>query len=147
MDLIVEGMEVWAAPIMEGPGSLATMLAGLKEAGADLELVIARRTPEEPEAGVVFITPLRGDREIAAATDLGFNVTRSVSSLRVVGPDRPGIAAELAQKLAERGIPLLGLSVAVIGPSFVLHARLESMAEVERAKRILEETAEPVLAV
>jgi predicted amino acid-binding ACT domain protein len=120
------------------------MLGGLKDAGADLELVIARRTPEGPAAGVVFVTPLQGDREIAAATDLGFNVTRSVASLRVVGADRPGIAADLTQRLAAEGIELLGLSVGVIGPSFVMHARLENMAEVERARSILEEALEPV---
>jgi predicted amino acid-binding ACT domain protein len=147
MDLVVEGVEVWAAPIEEGPGSLAAILGGLRDAGADLELIIARRTPEGPSAGVVFVTPLQGDREIAAATDLGFNITRSVASLRVVGPDRPGIAAELTQMLAERDIALVGLSAAVIGPSFIMHARLESLAEVERAKRILEEALEPVPAV
>lgn len=144
MDLVVEGVEVWAAPIEEGAGSLAKMLGGLSEAGADLELVIARRTPEGPSAGVVFVTPLQGDREIAAATDLGFNLARSVASLRVVGPDRPGIAAELTQRLADEGINLLGLSVGVIGPSFVMHARLEDMAEVEQARQILEEALEPV---
>ncbi len=144
MEFMIEGVDVWAAPIMEGPGSLAGLLTGLREAGADLELVVARRTPEGPASGVVFVSQLRGDREIAAATDLGFNVTRSVACLRIEGPDRPGVAADLTQRLAEAEIPLLGLSAAVIGTRFILHARLEDRAAIEKAKRILQETPEPV---
>ena len=146
MDLMMESVEVWAAPIMEGPGSLAALLAGLREAGADLELIIARRTPEGPGAGVVFVAPLRGDHEIAAATELGFNFARSVASLRIEGPDRPGIASELTEKIAEADLPLLGLSAAVIGTRFIIYIRFESKADVERAKTVLETTAEPVLA-
>ena len=144
MDLIVDSVEVWAAPIKEGPGSLAALLAGLREAGADLELIIARRTPEEPGAGVVFVAPLRGDREIAAAGVLGFNLAQSVASLRIQGPDRPGVAAELAQKLAAADLNLLGLSAAVIGSRFIIYIRLQSRADAGRAKRVLEATAQPV---
>jgi len=36
MDLIAECVEVWAASIEDKPGSLAHILAGLREAGADL---------------------------------------------------------------------------------------------------------------
>ena len=144
MDLLVEGVEVWAAPINEGPGSLAALLAGLREAGADLEMIIARRTPEEPAAGVVFVAPLRGDREIAAAAELGFNVTRSVASIRIQGPDLPGVAAQVTRRLAEAQVALLGLSAAVIGTRFIAYVRLESVAEVERAKRILEAATSPV---
>lgn len=144
MDLMIEGVEVWAASIKEGPGSLASLLSGLRQAGADLELVVARRTPEGPGAGVVFVAPLRGDREVAAAADLGFNITRSMACARVEGPDRPGVAAELVERLARAEIPLLGLSAAVIGPRFILYARLESMSEVEEAKRVFAGAAETV---
>ena len=59
----VEHVDVWAATIEDRPGDLAHVLAELREAGADLHFIIARRT--EPGKGVVFVTPLRGDREIA----------------------------------------------------------------------------------
>jgi len=75
MDPLVEYAEhvdVWAASIEDRPGELAHALAELREAGADLQFIIARRA--EPGKGVVFVTPLRGDREIAAAAQLGFNV-------------------------------------------------------------------------
>ena len=79
----VEHVDVWAATIEDRPGALAYVLAELREAGADLQFIIARRA--EPGKGVVFVTPLRGDREIAAAAQVGFNVTRTLHSVRVMG--------------------------------------------------------------
>src|SRR5271165_5055083 len=110
MDLLVEYVEhvdVWAATIEDKPGGLAHALATLRDAGADLQLIIARRA--EPDKGVVFVTPLQGDREIAAAAQVGFNITHTLHSVRVMGHDRPGIAAELTQKLAEGRIKPAGL--------------------------------------
>ena len=115
MDTIVEGVNVWAAPIKDKVGGLARLLTGLREAGADLDFILARRTPEKPGLGVVFVTPLRGDREVAAAAQLGFNVTSGVKSVRIEGDNKPGITAEITQKLAAAGISLRGLSAAVIG--------------------------------
>ncbi|GAG40857.1 unnamed protein product, partial [marine sediment metagenome] len=103
MDLIVERVNVWAASIRDEAGGLSQLLAGLRDAGADLDFVIARRTPEKPGTGVVFVTPLRGDREVAAAARLGFNVTNSVHSARIEGDNRPGVAAEVTEKLTAAG--------------------------------------------
>ena len=56
MELLVEPVEVWAAGIPDQPGGLATVLTTLRDAGADLQLIIARRSPERPGEGVVFVT-------------------------------------------------------------------------------------------
>jgi len=139
MELIVERVDVWAATIKDERGSLAQLLTGLQEAGADLDFIVARRAPEKPGTGVVFLTPLRGDREIAAAAELGFNVTSSVNSVRVEGENKPGVAAELTQKLAAAGIDLRGLSAAVIGARFILYIGLYSAADAVKAVNILRE--------
>jgi hypothetical protein len=138
MELIVERVDVWAASITDETGSLARLLTGLKEAGADLDLVLARRAPEKPGTGVVFVTPLRGDREVAAAAELGFNVTKSVNSVRVEGENKPGVAAELTQKLAAAGINLRGFSAAVIGARFIIYIGLHTTADAVKAVNILQ---------
>ena len=79
----VEHVDVWAATIEDKPGGLAHVLAELREAGADLQLIIARRA--EPSKGVVFVTPLQGDIEIAAAAQMGFNVAHTLHSVRSHG--------------------------------------------------------------
>ena len=138
MDLLVEHVDVWAASIQDKPGALATVLAELRGSGADLQFIIARRAPEAPGKGVVFVTPLQGDREIAAAAQLGSNVTRTVHSVRVMGPDRRGIAAELTRKLADKGINLRGFSASVIGRQFVAYVAVDSPEDATRAVEILE---------
>jgi hypothetical protein len=133
MDLFVEHADVWAATIPDRPGGLAEVLAILRDAGANLQSIISRRAPDQPGNGVVFVTPLQGDREIAAAAQIGFNVTHTLHSVRVMGRDEPGIAAAVAQKIAEAGINLRGFSAAAIGTQFVAYAAVDSMQDATRA--------------
>jgi hypothetical protein len=137
MELLVERVDVWAATIEDRPGGLALVLGALRDAGADLQFIIARRAPEKPGTGVVFVTPLQNDREIRGAAQVGFNVSQSLHSVRVMGRDRPGIAAELTQKLADAGINLRGFSASVIGTQFAAYAALDSSADADRAMDIL----------
>lgn len=143
MDLIVEHVDVWAAPIQDRPGAVADVLAIMRDSGADLQFIISRRS-KEPGKGVLFVTPLQGDREIAAAAQVGFNVTHSVHSVRVLGHDRPGIAAELTQRLADAQIGLRGFSAAVIGQQFVAYIATDSEQDARRAVELLQQT-EPAL--
>ena len=95
-----------------------------------------RRAPEEPGKGVAFITPLQNDREIAAAAQLGFNVAQTLHSVRVIGPNRPGTVAELAQKLADAGINLRGFSASVLGTQFIAYAAVDSLEDAKKAAAI-----------
>ena len=133
--LLVEHVDVWAATIQDKPGAVAAALDELREAGADLQFIIARRAPDFPGKGVLFVTPLQGDNEVAVAAQLGFNVTRSVNTVRVMGPDRRGIAAELTKKIADAAINLRGFSASVIGPQFVAYIAVDSR---EDANRVIE---------
>ena len=131
----VEHVDVWAATIEDRPGGLAQALATLRDAGADLQFIIARRA--EPGKGVVFVTPLRGDREIAVAAQVGFNVAYTLHSVRIMGRDRPGIGAELTQKLADGGINLRGFSASVIGIQFLAYAAVDSLDDANKVIEIL----------
>jgi len=137
MDLIVERVDVWAASIKDKPGGLSNILSGLADAGADLDFIIARRAQEQPEGGVVFVTPLRGDVEVRAAATLGFNVTNSIKSLRVEGGNKPGVAAKMTQKIAAAGINMHGFSAAVIGAKFIIYISFDSAEDADRAAEIL----------
>jgi len=137
MNLKVELVDVWHASIDDKPGGLGTVLSGLRDAGADLDFIIARRAPEKPGSGVVFVAPLRGDAEISAASMLGFNVTRSIKSVRVEGDNRAGVGSELTEKLAAAGINLHGFSGAVIGERFILYIGLDTSEDATKTAAIL----------
>lgn len=138
MNLIVERADVWVASIKDDAGGLAKVLAGLREVGADLDFILARRAPDRPGTGVVFLTPLRGDKEVNAAATLGFNVVSSVKSLRVEGDNQPGIAAEMTQKIAAAGISLRGLSAAVSGTRFIAYLGFDSAQDAAKAAKVLQ---------
>ena len=138
MDLIVEREEVWAASLEDKRGALAGKLSALAEAGADLDFIIARRAPDKPGTGVVFVTPLRGDREIRAATTVGFSATKSMHSVRLEGQNEPGVAAKITQTIAKAGINLHGLSAAVVGTRYILHLAFDTAEDAQTAIRLLQ---------
>lgn len=129
--------EVWAASLEDKPGALANKLAALTEAGADLDFIIARRAHDKPGTGVVFVTPLRGDRETEAAGELGFAATNRLHSVRVEGQNEPGIAAKITQKISQAGLNLRGFSGAVIGTQFVLHLAFDTEDAAQQGIKLL----------
>jgi hypothetical protein len=137
MSTVVERVDTWAASINDQPGGLAATLAPLAEAGADLEFVIARRAPDKPGTGVVFVAPIEGEAQLAAAEKSGFAVADSLHSVRVTGDNRPGIGAEMTKKLADAGINLRGLSAAVIGEKFIMYLAVDTNEDAEKAMGLL----------
>ena len=138
MDVIVERVDVWVASVPDKPGGLASVLTELRAAGADLQFIIARRAPEAPGEGVVFVTPLSGDREIRAAAEVGFKVSQKLHSVRVTGTDKPGIAAEIARKVADAGINLRGFSASALGRQFVAYLAVDSLDDADAVVRTLQ---------
>ena len=137
MDATVERAEVWAASMKDEPGALADKLAALAKAGADLGFVIARRSPEKPGTSVVFVTPLRGEAETAAAAEAGFALASSLHSVRIEGDNKSGMGAQLTGILGDAGINLRGLSAAVIGSRFVVHLALDAAEDADKAMALL----------
>ena len=133
MNMNIKHVDVWAAPISDKPGGLSLILKGMREAGADLDFIVARRSPDEPGSGAVFVTPLRGDKEVMAASTLGFNLTSSVDAVRVEGDNKPGVAAWLTGLIADAGINARGVSVAVIGTRFITYIGFDSHDDAEKA--------------
>jgi len=133
----VSRVDVWAAGIEDKPGGLAEKLAALAEAGVQLEFIVARRSPDKPGTGVVFLTPVKGAAQIRAAKKMGFEKTDSLHSVRIEAPDKPGLGAQITQALAEAGINLRGLSAAAIGDRCVAHLALDDPADVAKATRAL----------
>ena len=130
-------VDTWAASMKDKPGTLAAKLKALSAAGANLEFVIARRAPDKPGTGVVFVTPIKGPKQSGAAGAMGFRKTKSLHTVRVEGPGKRGRGARLAQALADNGLNLRGMSAAAIGSKFVCHIAVDSEADAAKAIRIL----------
>lgn len=134
-------VEVWEGEVPDRPGGLAEELADIMRAGANLDFIISRPCPGAGETCALFLAPLRGEAQTAAALESGLK--RSAEQwIRVEGPDRPWIAAGIARTVADAGINLRAMSGAVIGDRCVIYLSFASDADARRAVQVLT----PVLA-
>jgi hypothetical protein len=139
MPLNVTAQIVWAGDIADQPGALADKIDALAKAGANLEFVIARRRPEAPGKGVVFVSPVQGKSAEDAATSSGLSKALDVPTLRVEGSDQPGIGERMLRAISDLGINLRGVSAAAIGGKFVTYIGFYRADEASRAAQALRE--------
>ena len=130
-------VDTWAVSIADKPGALAAKLKALSAAGVNLEFVIARRAPEKPRTGVIFVTPIQGSKQCGAAGAAGFKKAKNLHTVRVEGSDKRGQGAQLAQALAAKGLNLRGLSAAAIGKKFICHIAVDSGTDAAKVMRVV----------
>jgi hypothetical protein len=140
MAYTVKKVDVWAGEIADRVGGLADKLTTLSSAGTNFEFLISRRAPEKPGTGVVFLTPIKGAKQKAAAQQAGLNTTDNLHSVRVEGPDRAGLGMKMTRTLADAGINLRGLSAAALGRRAVTYLAFDSGADADTAIRVLKKS-------
>lgn len=139
MALKVTKADVWAVEITDEPGGLAKVLWAMADAGASLDCVIARRQADKFRAGVVFLTPVKGKKAQAAAESAGLTHAEDLATLRVEGPDKPGLGAKLAGAIGDAGINMRGLSAMTCGKNFVAYLGFDSGQDADRAAKALKD--------
>ncbi|MCL5270648.1 MAG: amino acid-binding protein [bacterium] len=137
MAYLIEKVDVWAGTIEDRPGGLGEKLALLTEAAANLEFLIARRQPEKPGTGVVFLAPLKGPKQLAAARKAGLNKAQTLCSLRMSGPDKPGLGSRITAELTAADINLRGISAASIARKCIVYFAFDTQADAAKAARVL----------
>jgi hypothetical protein len=125
--------QVWAVDISDKPGGLAGKLEAMADAGVNLQFIVARRRAEKPGTGVVFVTPIEGDKPVAAARKAGFSPADGLHSVQVEGANEGGLAFKLSRQLSSAGINVRGISGGVIGDRCVIHLAFDSEADATRA--------------
>jgi hypothetical protein len=130
-------VDVWAGEIEDRPGELARKLATLQRAGADLEFSIVRPVAKSGGRGVLFVAPLVGTEQTQAAEEAELAKADSLHVLRLVGPDRPGLLAGIAQTVANAGLNIDGLSAAAMAERCVIYLRFASDEAARKAAQVL----------
>ena len=129
--------DVWVGEIEDRPGALAEKLEAISRVGVNLEFVIARRAPEKPGKGVVFMAPFRGEDSVRGALQAGLSQWTSASTLRIEGPDRSGLGALITWTMANEGINMRGFSGAKMGERSVFYLALDSATDADKASEAL----------
>ena len=141
MALKASRVDVWGTTIEDRAGGAADKLEALAKAGASLEMVLTRRTPENPGRGIMFVTPLKGAKVMRAAQEAGFGKPETIHSVRIEGGDKPGLGAKIARALADAGISFRGMTGAAIGRKFISYLALDSAEDAARAVSVLKKIA------
>src|SRR5437899_1110071 len=137
MAMKIESVDVWATQLLDHPGDLGRVLSALAKAGASVDCVIARRQEDKPGTGVVFVSPIKGKKVIDAAELAGLQPAANLGTLRIEGPDKPGLGARMCAAIADAGINLRGVSAAVIGNKSVCYFGFDSKEEAKRGAAAL----------
>jgi hypothetical protein len=133
----VTKVEVWAADVADRPGGLAQVLESLADAGATIECCIGRRHPDRPGSGVVYVTPVKGQKAQTAARSVGMSPAANIATLRVEGADKPGTGAALSRAIADAGVNLRGISAAVLGGKYVAYFGFDNDSDADRAAKAI----------
>ncbi|HYG55102.1 MAG TPA: amino acid-binding protein [Burkholderiales bacterium] len=137
MALKASKAEVWAVSVDDRAGGVAEKLESLAKAGASFEMVFARRTPENPGRGMLFVTPVKSAKVKRAAQEAGMGVPQTIYSVRIEGGDKPGLGSRIARALGEAGISFRGLSGIAIGKKFVSYVACDSAEDQAKAIGVL----------
>jgi hypothetical protein len=137
MKFKVSRADMWSATIDDQPGGAARVLDPLAEAGANFEFAFARRAPEMPGKGLLFVLPVKGAKVLQAAQAVGLTKTEGVHAVRVEGADRPGTTAAIARALAGAGISFRAFSATAVGRKFSGFLALDSAEDAARAIGVL----------
>jgi hypothetical protein len=133
MAITVSRSDVWTGTLEDRPGGLAEKLEALAQAGANLEYVLARRTPEQPGQGVLFVAPVKGAKLMKAARAAGLDKAPDIQAVRIEGGDKPGLGAKIARGLADAGLSFRGLTAVATGRKFVSYVAFDSAEDAVRA--------------
>jgi len=137
MKLKITKSAMWKATIDDQPGGAAAVLDPVARAGANLEFAFARRAPEMPGRGLLFITPVKGKKVVAAAQAAGLGPAPDMHLLRIEGGDKPGTTAAIARGLAGAGISFRAFSATAVGRNFKGFLVLDSAEDAARASAAL----------
>jgi len=137
MKFKVSRADMWSATIEDQPGGAASVLDPLAVAEANFEFAFARRAPDMPGKGLLFVLPVKGAKVLQAAQAAGLAKTEGVHAVRVEGADRPGTTAAIARVLADAGISFRAFSAIAVGRKFAAFLALDSAEDAARAIGVL----------
>ncbi|HUQ73253.1 MAG TPA: amino acid-binding protein [Burkholderiales bacterium] len=129
--------DVWMAVIDDRAGGAADKLEALARAGADLEVVFARRTPEHSGQGVLFASPMEGAKVTRAAAEAGFKRSETIHGIRIEGTDKAGLGAKIARSLAEANISFRGMNGMAMGKNFLSFIAVDTAEDAAKAVKVL----------
>src|SRR5438132_12549380 len=113
MGFKLDRIHVWSGEVADQAGGVASKLALLAQAGANLEYIYTRRQPDKPGTGILYVAPVTGPLTVRAARSAGLHEANTPIVLRVEGDNAAGLGHRLTQQWSVEGLSLGGLMMSV----------------------------------
>ena len=140
MSVTVKKIVLWRKEVDNQAGVLAGTLQSLATAGADLQVLMGYRYPGNETKAVIELHPVAGKKLSAAAQQAGLAAS-SIPTLLLEGDNKPGLAHQIAQPLADAGINLSFLVAHVIGKRYAATIGFETEADAGKAASLIKKAA------
>ena len=142
MAVTVKKIVLWRKEVENRPGALASGLASLAGAGADLQVLMAYRYPGEESKAAIELYPVTAKKSVAAAQEAGLSAS-SLPALLVEGDNKSGLGHAIAQAIANEGIDMDFVVAQVIGRRFSAVFGFGSEEDATKSIGLIRKTAQP----
>jgi hypothetical protein len=140
MPVTVKRMTLWRRDLENRPGTLATVLDPVAQAGADLQVAMGYRVPGQEDRAVIELAPVEGRKATAAAQRAGLAASE-IPTLVVQGDNRAGLGHQLAREMGNAGINMAFLVALVVGRRYSGVFGFESDEDARKAAEIIKRSA------
>lgn len=140
MPVIVKRITLWRKDLENRAGTLAGTLEPLAKAGADLQIVMGYRFPNEHTKAAVELYPIGNKKTTEAAQGAGL-VPSQIPVLLVEGDNRAGLGHSISQAIAEAGVNLDFLVAQVVGRKYSAVIGFENDADATKATAVIKKAA------
>jgi hypothetical protein len=140
MPVTVKRITLWRKELENRAGTLAGTLEPLAKAGADLQIVMGYRIPNEHMKAAVELYPIGNKKTTQAAQEAGL-VPSQIPVLVVEGDNRPGLGHNISQAIAEAGVNLDFLVAQVVGRKYSAVIGFENEADASKATALIKKAA------
>jgi hypothetical protein len=144
----MDRVHVWACEVKDEPGGVASRLAYLDKAGANLDYVYTQRLADKPGYGLLCVAPLAGAEQMKAAKAADMHEVNDPIVMRVEGDNTAGLAARVKHEWACANINVHGSIIMALATKFIGFVTFDSVEDANKAARILAELGveKPVVA-
>jgi len=140
MAVTVKKIVLWRKEVENKPGALASTLASLASAGADLQVVMGYRYPGQESKAAIELYPVTAMKSVAAAKEAGLAAS-SIQAYLVEGDNRPGLGHAISQAIADAGINMDFVVAQVVGRKYSAIFGFESEADATKGAAEIKKAA------
>jgi hypothetical protein len=136
MAVTVKTTVLWRKEVDNQLGVLARTLEPQQKAVADLRVLMAYRYPGNEAKAAVEIYPINGKKLTTAATEAGLTAS-SIPALLVEGDNKPGLAYQITQAIADARVNLSFVVAHVVGRRYAATIGFETEADTKKAATLI----------